>query len=183
MSLINKTKSVCPICLRTISADITAEDDGVYMLKNCPDHGDFRTLVWADSREGYLKWLRYGGVDTDALPGSEGEAELLLAGGGFECAACQLPASTALMTTNRCNMNCPVCFTRDKKEPLHEPDLAECERLLRRCRETAGEDALIEFCGGEPTVRKDLCDLAKLARGLGFDYIIFTEQSVIPQIC
>ena len=99
-----------------------------------------------------------------ALPRTEEAVERALAGAAFTDCACQKPASAALMTTNRCNMGCPVCFTRDKKEGLHEPDLAECERLLRLYRETAGEDAAIEFCGGEPTVREDIFELAALAR-------------------
>ena len=104
--------------------------------------------------------------------------ERALAGAAFTDCACQKPASAALMTTNRCNMGCPVCFTRDKKEGLHEPDLAECERLLRLYRETAGEDAAIEFCGGEPTVREDIFELTALARELGFGLIQLNTNGV-----
>ncbi len=178
MSLIYKTKSICPICLRTCGADIVQRDDGVYMDKCCPEHGAFHTLIWADSGENYLRWLACGGLDTAALPQTEGELDALLAGRDFSCAACQLPASTALMTTNRCNMNCPVCFTRDRKEALHEPDLDECARLLRQYRESSGEDSLLEFCGGEPTVRGDLCELAALAREIGFDYIQLNTNGI-----
>ena len=113
-----------------------------------------------------------------ALPRTEEAVERALAGAAFTDCACQKPASAALMTTNRCNMGCPVCFTRDKKEGLHEPDLAECERLLRLYRETSGEDAAIEFCGGEPTVREDIFELAALARELGFGLIQLNTNGV-----
>ena len=49
--LIYKTKSVCPVCLKEIYADIAAHTDGIYMDKRCPEHGSFSTLVWADSPE------------------------------------------------------------------------------------------------------------------------------------
>lgn len=172
------TRSVCPVCLKEIGADITARDDGIYMDKTCPEHGAFRTLVWADNRENYLRWLRFGGVDTEALPQTMAAAEQAFGTGGFGCAACQGAASAALMTTNRCNMDCPVCFTRDKKEPLYEPDLGTCERLMRQYRAQAGEDALIELCGGEPTVRKDILPLAALAREIGFDYIQLNTNGI-----
>lgn len=172
-----KTKSVCPICLKELYADIVERPDGIYMDKTCPEHGLASTLIWADSGEKYMQWLRCGGIDTGGLPQTEPEADQA-AGDGFACEACQLPASSALMTTNRCNMNCPVCFTRDKKEPLHEPSLEECEKLMRLYKEKAGEDALIEFCGGEPTVRKDICELAGIARSLGFDYVQLNTNGI-----
>ena len=176
--LIYKTKSVCPVCLREVYADISAHPDGIYMDKACPEHGAFSTLVWSDSAENYLRWLEYGGVDTCSLPQTESAADAALRGAHFTDCACSLPASAALMTTNRCNMGCPVCFTRDKKEGLHEPDLAECERLLRHYKAVAGEDAAVELCGGEPTVRPDIMQLASLARDLGFGLIQLNTNGV-----
>lgn len=178
MSRIYLTKSVCPICLREITAEIMDRDGGIYMDKHCTEHGSFHTQIWEDSRDNYLRWLRYGGVNVDSLPQNDQELDHCLAGWGLSCAACTQPASVALMTTNRCNMNCPVCFTRDRKEPLYEPDLTACERLLRRYREECGEDAMLEFCGGEPTVRQDLCSLAELAREIGFDYIQLNTNGI-----
>ena len=176
--LIYKTKSVCPVCLEEIYADITAHTDGIYMDKRCPEHGNFSTLVWADSPENYLRWLHFGGIDTDKLPKTEAQTDHALAGASFRDCAHSLPASAALMTTSRCNMGCPVCFTRDKHEGVHQPGLAECESLLRRYREAAGEDAAVEFCGGEPTVREDIMALARLARELGFGLIQLNTNGV-----
>lgn len=173
-----KTKSVCPVCLRELYADIIERDDGIYMDKFCPDHGLSSTLIWADSGENYLKWLEYGGLDVAALPGNEKEVDEATGGKSFSCPACQLPSSSALMTTNRCNMDCPVCFTRDKKEPLHEPSLEECRELMIKYKQQAGDDALIEFCGGEPTVRRDICQLAAMARELGFDYVQLNTNGI-----
>ena len=36
----------------------------------------------------------------------------------------------------------------------------------------------LEFCGGEPTVREDLPELAAYARGLGFDYIQLNTNGI-----
>lgn len=176
--MIYQTKSVCPICLKTLYAQVVTEEDGIYMEKTCPEHGASRTLIWADSRENYLTWLEYGGIRYESLPQTEEEVDDRLRGNDFGNCACQQPASAALMTTNRCNMDCPVCFTRDKKEPLFEPSLAECERLLREYRNQAGEDALLELCGGEPTVREDLCQLSAMARDMGFEYIQLNTNGI-----
>ena len=66
-----KTKSVCPVCLREIYADILEKEDGIYMDKVCPEHGKVSTLIWADTGDGYMKWLSYGGISTDELPQTE----------------------------------------------------------------------------------------------------------------
>lgn len=39
--LLSETKSVCPVCLERIKAQYTADADGVFLEKTCPDHGDF----------------------------------------------------------------------------------------------------------------------------------------------
>ena len=102
------TISVCPECLRRIPATVEAmeEHDGhIYMRKTCPDHGETRTLIWEDNAEGYLSWLSDGGMNPGTLPQSEEEAEIRLSESGFDRAAELQPCSSALMTTNRCNMN------------------------------------------------------------------------------
>lgn len=172
------TKSVCPVCLCELTAEIGAKSDGIYMEKVCPEHGAFSTLIWTDTGENYMRWLRFGGLDTDALPKTAEAAETLFADGSLKDDACCQSASSALMTTNRCNMDCPVCFTRDKKEPLHEPDIDTCRRLMQEYKERAGSDAIIEFCGGEPTVRSDICALASLARDIGFDFIQLNTNGI-----
>ena len=47
--LLYYTKSVCPMCLETVYAAIEEECDGIYMKKECKEHGGFKTLVWRDN--------------------------------------------------------------------------------------------------------------------------------------
>jgi uncharacterized radical SAM superfamily Fe-S cluster-containing enzyme len=164
--LIYRTKSVCPSCLKVIDARIVEVGGEIYMDKSCAEHGEYRELIWQDSRDNFLKWLNYGGltdfkVENDNCP--------------YTCGLCknhrQTVCSAALMVTNRCDANCPVCFTADQKNGIYEPSLNELVALLIYYRSVAGEGAPLEFCGGEPTVRDDLPDLAEAARNMGFDYI------------
>lgn len=178
MKFLYKTKSVCPVCLKEIYADIIAREAGIYMDKYCPEHGGVSTLIWADNWENYNNWLFCGGINTSDFPQSAEQAEQRFKGLDFGCKACQPPTTAALMLSNRCNMNCPVCFTRDKNEPLHEPSLAECEALLRGYYQREGADAALELCGGEPTVRKDILELSALAREIGFTYIQLNTNGI-----
>ncbi len=165
------TVSVCPVCLARIPARIIEKNGYIYMAKECQEHGRTETLIWEDSKEHYLSWLSDGGIDVSGLPKSEEGALQALEGSSFEHEAEIQPCSSALMTTNRCNMNCPVCFTRNRSEEMYEPDLSEIEGLLEYYKRQCGSDALLELCGGEPTVRNDLPDIARMARDKGFEYI------------
>lgn len=164
--LIRETKSVCPACLRVVDARIVEAGDGIYMEKHCIAHGKYRTLIWEDTRENYERWLEYGGL---RMAGREyGDCP-------HACGLCGLhqnaPCSAALMVTGRCDMDCAVCFTQAGESGQYEPSLRELTGLLEYYREAAGEGSPLEFCGGEPTVRGDLPELAAIARDMGFDYI------------
>ena len=169
--LLSYTLSVCPYCLKEIPANITAEQNAVYMEKTCKEHGTMKTLIWEDSPQNYMQLLKDGGIHTESLPKSEQEVYEQMQKGEFAACAQVQPCSAALMTTNRCNMNCPVCFTRKKGDECYEPSVKECREQLTFYREHAGQDALVELCGGEPTVREDLPEIAKAAQQLGFSYV------------
>jgi uncharacterized radical SAM superfamily Fe-S cluster-containing enzyme len=176
--LLYYTKSVCPICLETVYAAIAEEHDGIYMNKECGEHGSFKTLIWGDKAENYYRWLSFGGMDVEKLPRTAEEADKTIGEQSFEGEACRQSCSSALMTTGRCNSNCPVCFTRDSNEPLYEPSLDECKNLILQYKNKAGDGALLELCGGEPTVREDIFDIAKFASAEGFDYIQLNTNGI-----
>lgn len=56
-NIIGETGSLCPVCLKKIKAFKIQEDDNIYMLKNCKEHGDFKTIIWRGSPK-YEKWKR-----------------------------------------------------------------------------------------------------------------------------
>lgn len=176
--LLYYTKSVCPMCLETVYAAIEEECDGIYMKKECKEHGGFKTLVWRDNAKNYLKWLSFGGMDVEKLPRTTGEVDREIGEVSFSGEACAQPCSGALMTTNRCNNNCPVCFTRDSSEPLYEPSLDECKNLIIQYKNKAGDNALLELCGGEPTVREDIFEISKFASQNGFHYIQLNTNGI-----
>lgn len=172
------TKSVCPICLKMVNAEIAEENALIYMNKKCSEHGSFKTLIWEDNAENYYRWLSFGGIDIEKLPNTVQEADRVIGKHSFEGEACRKACSGALMTTGRCNSNCPVCFTRDSNEPLYEPSLDECKAMIMQYKKRAGEGAPLELCGGEPTVRKDIFEISEYASISGFDYIQLNTNGI-----
>jgi uncharacterized radical SAM superfamily Fe-S cluster-containing enzyme len=176
---LRETESLCPKCLHRIPAWIVPRDGKVYLEKSCPQHGFFQVIVWGDSVESYLQWAEYGGEWKGEIKGQT-LTDIKL-GCPFDCGICpqhqQGTASAAIMTTNRCNLHCPICFTDDGDAPLYEPDYINIERMLRTVFNTSG-NIPVEFCGGEPTVRDDLPDLVFLAVEMGFDHIQINTNGV-----
>lgn len=170
---LDTTESVCPVCLARLTAVITADEHGVFLEKQCPEHGDFRTIIWRGSRTGYESWMEDAGHPGESHPA--GPHRAVDQGCPFDCGLCPGHASetcsAALMVTSRCNLACPVCFTRGKNEPLYEPSLARLKEDLRFYRDTSGGAFPLELCGGEPTVRSDLLEIVAMARALGFSHI------------
>ncbi len=44
--VIGRVASLCPECLGRVDGEIVTDGDRVSMIKNCPDHGTFRAVIW-----------------------------------------------------------------------------------------------------------------------------------------
>ncbi|PLX32370.1 MAG: radical SAM protein [Clostridiales bacterium] len=174
-----KTKSLCPVCLKIIDADIIEEGGSMYMKKTCPEHGTFKTVVWRENSEKYLEWTNAAGNQPrGAFPNPKSVSNSC----PYDCGYCQAHkqdlCSAALMVTGKCNLNCPVCFTRTRNSEPYHPSLDELKSQLDGYLRQTGSPYPLEFCGGEPTVRDDLPLLAEYAKGLGYDYIQLNTNGI-----
>ncbi|WP_176461640.1 radical SAM protein [Anaeromicrobium sediminis] len=184
MSLINnvvrETKSLCPDCLKTIKASIYEKNGAMYMYKVCEEHGEFHTLVWEDTKENYLEWIEYGGEARDQNVNSNPRPTTHNC--PHDCGICsdhvQNISTAALMTTNVCDVNCPICFTKDGQQGVYKPSNEELLNMASHYQDTFSSEHPIELCGGEPTTRDDLPELAKGLREMGFDHIQLNTNGI-----
>ena len=162
------TKSVCPVCLRTIDAEKAVGDDGyIYLTKACPEHGSFETLIWEGGIVDYLKW--------DSAPGGGNAPDRTVPvkdGCPRDCGLCEEHESAGccvlLELTKRCNLRCPVCFA-SAGEGSGESALSEISALYDMLMERGGSFN-IQLSGGEPTLRDDLPEIVRLGRSKGFSF-------------
>jgi uncharacterized radical SAM superfamily Fe-S cluster-containing enzyme len=179
--LLQETASLCPYCLRRIPARIEEINGQIYMRKKCPEHGAFQVIIWRDNKEHYRQWLEYGGGVAFTRSGS---GQGLDSGSGcpYDCGPCaghrQEICSAAIMVTSRCNLGCPLCFTRNPGDPPHEPDLNSIKSMYEFYLHSCGEPYPVELCGGEPTVRDDLPEIIALGKEMGFDYIQLNTNGI-----
>lgn len=165
---IKQTVSVCPVCLKRIPADIVACGDEVYMEKCCQEHGQFDTLIWKGKPD-YESW-QSPKLPSEPINALTEQRE----GCPYDCGLCpqhrQHSCCVLMEITNRCNLNCPVCFARaGEGEAVREPALKEIE-VWYDTMLACGGPFNIQLSGGEPSMREDLPDIIRLGREKGFSF-------------
>lgn len=180
------TKSLCPECLSEgsysamlIDAQIYEEGGKVWQVKHCKVHGITKEIYWEDS-ELYHRASRYlsAGVRIENPNVSlEGACPR-------SCGLCSEHSShTALgniVVTNRCNLACWYCFFYAREdEHIYEPSVEQIRAMLRNMKRLSPVGAnVVQFTGGEPTLREDLISLIRVAREEGYQHIMVNTNGV-----
>ena len=154
------TYSVCPVCLKRIPAKREERDGQIYLVKTCPDHGTFSSVIWRNKRK-FADWRG----ERPAV----GENENLNCPTG--CGLCaehrRATCCTLLEITARCNMNCTFCFA--EPDGAQDPSLDRVKRWIDDLTDPG--KTLLQLSGGEPTVRDDLPEIVAYAKQAGCKYV------------
>jgi pyruvate-formate lyase-activating enzyme len=84
-----------------------------------------------------------------------------------------LTIETGIRCNNLCN-HCPQGVIRRSGRILAEPSTQDLEIRLQQGREAGYES--VAFSGGEPTIRRDLPDLASASRRFGYSHVSITTN-------
>jgi uncharacterized radical SAM superfamily Fe-S cluster-containing enzyme len=172
LQVIKETKTLCPECLKVLDATILEEDNKVYIEKECPEHGKFREIYWSD----YEQYQRAETLRCDGTGLRNPRTETKL-GCPYDCGICpEHKSHTGLAiidVTNRCNLKCPICFANAAAAGyVYEPSKEEIFEMIENLRRNDPvPPPALQFSGGEPTIRKDLFDLVRKAKELGFHHV------------
>lgn len=161
--LIRNTRSVCPVCLKNLPAQLVRQmDNSITLEKTCPEHGTWSVPVWRGAMDFDL-WTQY----TDPLCAEAGTGCPENCG---ICAAHEVGTCCCLLeVTSRCNLRCRFCFA-DGGRPEDDPSLEEMKAAIRDIVRQCGEP-LVQLSGGEPTLRNDLPELVRYAKEAGCSYV------------
>lgn len=164
--VLGTTESVCPVCLRRIKAGRVAEGENVFLIKTCPEHGRFKTIIWR-GQPSYQSWT---------VPKKPSQPPVcntsVQRGCPFDCGLCpehrQHSCCVLLEVTQRCDLLCPFCFASSGRQ-TKDPGINEIEGWYRTLL-AAGGPYNIQLSGGEPTLRDDLPEIIALGRSLGYQF-------------
>jgi tetraether lipid synthase len=162
------TDSLCPKCLRLLPATRCSDGYNIYMKKICPEHGEFKTVLWRGDPS-FHGWIR------PKIPCEpKNPARTVDRGCPFDCGLCpehrQQTCTAVLEVTDRCNLSCAFCFADAGSSLRPDPDLSTIRHLYESLLASGGP-CNVQLSGGEPTVRDDLPEIVALGRSLGFGFI------------
>lgn len=174
-----RTKSLCPECMKLIDAEVLINNGRVLMKKSCPEHGEFEDTYWGDARlfKKFMRFNHYQGPVENPIT-EEGK------GCPYDCGLCpNHKSATALANidvTNRCNQRCPICFANAAAQGyLYEPTKEQIRDMMKVLRsEKPMPCSVVQFSGGEPTVREDLPELISMAKEMGFAQVQIATNGI-----
>lgn len=161
--IIRHTSSVCPICLKKLPAVWEQEEGqgGVFLCRTCPEHGKYSVPVWR-GRLDMDSWIKR------EEPLSAAESHHC----SGDCRSCsshrQGSCCVLLEVTKQCDLHCRFCFAHGG-ESFVQPTKEALFRSIDKIVELAGSP-LLQFSGGEPTLRDDLPELVAYAKRAGCPY-------------
>ncbi len=163
MELVRETRSVCPVCLKNLPAQMEREETGgIFLSRVCPDHGPFRALVWQGAMD-FDAWCRA------VPPMAPGAGERCPQNCGICPEHGQGSCCVLLEVTRRCDLRCRFCFA-DGGSPGEDPSLEAMKAAVDDIVSQRGQP-LLQLSGGEPTLRDDLPELVRHARAAGCSHV------------
>ncbi len=142
------------------------------MEKECQEHGFFSDTLSNDPQY-YRRLQRLDQTAENSVEKSTNKDK----GCPYDCGLCEDHLTPSIFVnidiTNRCNMNCPVCFaSAGATKRLYEPSFEEIRKMLERMASIKPNPSFaVQFSGGEPTLRDDLPQLIEAAKRMGISQI------------
>ncbi len=167
-NIIKNTFSVCPECLKRIPAFITKHDNDYFIEKNCPEHGHFKAVTWRGEHITLEEWGNYQPPEEENPPDCPNSCGLCA--GHLQKTCCAL-----VEITERCNLNCPVCFA-ESGNLSNDPPVSEISEWFKKLVEKG--NTFIHLSGGEPTVRDDLPEIVAAAKAAGCESIQLNSNGI-----
>lgn len=157
------TNSICATCLKRVEAKVIFQDDNVYLLKYCPQHGREKVLISTDIA--YYKKCR------EFLKPSEMPYHFntpIQYGCPYDCGLCpdheQHSCLTLVEVTERCNLECPICYASSSPNTGTWRTLQHIEAMFDAVVRNERQPDIIQISGGEPTIHPNFFEILDLAK-------------------
>jgi 7,8-dihydro-6-hydroxymethylpterin dimethyltransferase len=171
------TLSLCPTCLKRIDAKIVFEDDKVYMLKRCPEHGQSKVVIADDIA--YYKNIRNYNKPSETPYTFNTRTHY---GCPYDCGLCpdheQHSCLTVVEVTDRCNLTCPTCYAGSSPTYGRHRTLDEVKRMLDAVVTNEHEPDVVQISGGEPTLHPQLFDILDYAKSLPIKHLMLNTNGI-----
>ena len=171
------TLSLCPECLQRIDAKIVFEENNVFMLKRCPEHGNSKVLI-ADDAEYYKNIRNYN--KPSEMPYTFNTKTHY--GCPYDCGLCpdheQHSCLTIVEVTDRCNLTCPTCYAGSSPTYGRHRTLEEIKKMMDAVVRNEKEPDVVQISGGEPTIHPQFFEILDYAKTLPIKHLMLNTNGI-----
>jgi len=171
------TRSLCNSCLSLIDAKVIFQNDNVYLLKQCPNHGKQKVLISTDI-EYYKRCREY------IKPGDTPVVFDMPVKYGcpYDCGLCvdheQHSCVSIVEVTDRCNLTCPTCYAGSSPNYGRHRTLDEVKKMLDSVIKHEGKADIVQISGGEPTIHPNFWEILDYAQTLPIRHIMINTNGI-----
>jgi 7,8-dihydro-6-hydroxymethylpterin dimethyltransferase len=170
--------SICSTCYRKIEAKTIFQDNKVFLLKRCPQHGAEKVLI-ADDVD-YYRRCREVFIKPPEMPLVYNTP--VRWGCPYDCGLCtdheQHSCLTLVEICDYCNLRCPVCYAESGPERQQFRSLAQVEKMLDAVVRNEGHPDVVQLSGGEPTVHPHFFEIVELAKARPIKHLMVNTNGV-----
>jgi 7,8-dihydro-6-hydroxymethylpterin dimethyltransferase len=172
--ILKQTRSICSLCGEIVPAMYEVRDNKqVFFSRACPAHGV------TDTDLGYHADFYRKSFQVEKLMiaryGDDGDTDISR---GLSPFPLRKPAGLAILeVTERCNLTCPMCYAYSSPSE-RDYSLEEIETRLDQLIAVEGKGISLQISGGEPSVRKDLDQIAALVKKKGFGHLEMVSNGI-----
>jgi uncharacterized radical SAM superfamily Fe-S cluster-containing enzyme len=163
--------------LRLVPAKIVIENDAVYHLKRCDEHGVQKTLISSDAA--YFRLAKEFIKPGDLPFHHQSQTHY---GCPYDCGLCpdhEQHSCLALIEVNdECNLTCPVCFAESSPSRAANKSLEQIDAMLDTLIESERLPDLVQISGGEPTIHPRIMDILRLAKSKPIRHIMLNTNGI-----
>lgn len=171
------TLSLCPQCLKRVDAKIVFENDNVYMIKRCKEHGVSKVLI-ADDVE-YYKNIRNYNKPSEIPHKFNTQTHY---GCPYDCGLCpdheQHSCLTIVEVTDRCNLTCPTCYAGSSPHYGRHRTLEEIKQMFDVIVANEKEPDVVQISGGEPTIHPQFFEILDYAKTLPIKHLMLNTNGI-----
>ena len=172
--ILKHTRSICATCGEVVPATYEVrENEQVFFSRRCPAHGA------VDTDLGYQAPFYRRSFDVEKMMiaryGDGGNSDISR---GLSPFPLRKPAGLAIVeVTERCNLTCPMCYAYSSPSE-RDYSLEEIETRLDQLIAIEGRGISLQISGGEPSVRKDLDQIAAMVKSKGFGHLEMVSNGI-----
>lgn len=170
--------SICSQCFRKIEAKIVFQDDCVFLLKRCPDHGTQKVLL-ADDVD-YYRRCREVFIKPPEMPQVYNTP--VKWGCPYDCGLCtdheQHSCLSLIEINDHCNLSCPICYASSGPSRNQYRSLAQIEAMFDAIVRNEGHPDVVQISGGEPTLHPDFFAIIELAKARPISHLMVNTNGL-----